>query len=463
VNRDLIDDYLAELRAGLRTEPARTAEIVAEAEDHLRESAAARRAGGVGEEAAQRAAVTAFGPVKQVIRGHRPPLSAYAATAALQACLLLGGYLLLSALLGGLLLLEEELGGPLALAQGRPLTSVAAGQGQQPGDPKVWVLGLTGTPFPVQVTAIFGGSVLTAVILLAGYLIVRRHHRRSGQVPARLPRGLFPLAAATGLLTFWIFESRGALGFWLGRVGVTGARELAFGTEGAAILLGVGCLMWGLASLTGTDGRGRKSPAVAAAGGGRTETVRPAPATAADPSRPSAPGRRRPLPGYAAAIGMKAWPLLGSYLLLAALLGGIVLYVDASEYFGTMPGQWPAAALAGGGALAGALLVTGFLIVTRRRQRSGLAPATLPRGLSLLLSAIGLLALSVAEYWFFAGDVNGTLRLPEGIEDLVLASQWAVVLVGVGCALLTLASLIRWTADGWRGAPPDSADLAAAR
>jgi hypothetical protein len=459
VNRDLIEDYLAELRGGLRTAPARTAEIVAEAEDHLRESAAARRAGGVGEEAAQRAAITAFGPVKQVIRGHRPPLSTYAAAAALQACLLLGGYLLLSALLGGLLLLDE-LGGPLTLAQGRPLTSVAAGQGQQPGDPKVWVVGLTGMPFPVQVTAIFGGSVLAAVILFAGYLIVRRHRRRSGQVLAGLPRGLFPLAAAIGLLTFWIFESRGALGFWLGRVGVTGARELAFGTEGAAILLGVGCLMWGLASLTGTDGRVRKAPAVAAAGGGRTEAVRSA--AAAGPSRPSAAGRRRRRPGYAAAIGLKAWPLLGSYLLLAALLGGIVLYVDASEYFGTMPGQWPAAALAGGCALAGALLVAGFLIVTRRRQRSGLAPATLPRGPSLLISAIGLLALAVAEYWFFVGDVNGTLRLPEGIEDLVLASQWAVVLVGVGCALLTLASLVRWTVDGRRGVPPDSTDLAPA-
>jgi hypothetical protein len=461
MNREPIEDYLAELRAGLRTAPARTAEIIAEAEDHLRESAAARRAGGAGEEAAQRAAVSAFGPVKQVIRAHRPPLSAYAVAIALRACLLLAGYLLLSALLGGLLLLDE-LGGRLAVAQGGPLTSVAAGQGQQPGDPKVWVVGLTGTPLPVQVTAIFGGSVLAAAILLTGYLLVRRHHRRTGQPLAGLPRGLFPLAAAIGLLTFWIFESRGALGFWLGRVGVTGARELAFGTEGAAILLGVGCLMWGLASLTGTDGRVRKSPAVAAAGGG-TEAVRPAPATAADPSRPSAPGRRRSGPGYTAAIAMVAWPLLGSYLLLAASLGGIVLYVDASEYFGTMPGQWPAAVLAGGCALAGALLVAGFLIVKRRRQRSGLAPAALSRGLSLPVCAIGLLALAVAEYCFFVGDVNGTLRLPEGIEDLVLASQWAVVLVGAGCALLTLASLVRWAVGNRRGAPLDNTDLAPAR
>jgi hypothetical protein len=455
VNRDLIADYLAELRAGLRTAPVRTAEIIAEAEDHLRESAAARRAGGVGEEAAQRAAVTAFGPVKQVIRAHRPPLSAYAAAAALPACLLLGGYLLLSALLGGILLWSE------IVTSGGPLTPVTVSQNPQ-GNHPVTELIRTETPYAAPVTAIFGGCVLAGVLLVAGFLLVRRCHRRSGRVLAPLPRGLFPMAAAMGLLAFWIFESRGALGFWLGRVGVAGARELAFGSEAAAILLGVGCLMWGLASLTGTDGRVRKSPAVTAAGRGRTEAPRPAGATAADLGRPSVPGRRRPVPGYAAAIGMKAWALLGSYLLLAALLGGIFLYVDGSGESGTMPGQWPAAVLAGGCALAGALLVAGFLIVTRRRQRSGLAAATLPRGLSLLISVLGLLALAVAEYWFFVGDVNGALRIPVGIDDLVLASQWAVWLVGVGWALLTLASLVRWTVDGRRGVPPDHADLIAA-
>jgi len=41
---DPVEEYLAALRAGLRTPPGRTDEIVAEAEDHLRESAAAGQA-----------------------------------------------------------------------------------------------------------------------------------------------------------------------------------------------------------------------------------------------------------------------------------------------------------------------------------------------------------------------------------------------------------------------------------
>lgn len=59
-----------------RTPPARTAEIVAEAEDHLRESAAARHAAGLDEHAAELAAVLAFGPVKQVNSAHRPAIAA---------------------------------------------------------------------------------------------------------------------------------------------------------------------------------------------------------------------------------------------------------------------------------------------------------------------------------------------------------------------------------------------------
>ncbi len=105
---DPIADYLAELRAGLRTAPARTAEILAEAEDHLRESAAAvRQAGHLSEAAAQRAAIEAFGPARQVTRAHRPPLTAFAAAAGLKAWPLLAVYVLVSAVAGALLLWRE--------------------------------------------------------------------------------------------------------------------------------------------------------------------------------------------------------------------------------------------------------------------------------------------------------------------------------------------------------------------
>jgi hypothetical protein len=45
----LIEEYLRQLRAGLRTRPEETSRILAEAEDHLRESVAAGRAAGLTE------------------------------------------------------------------------------------------------------------------------------------------------------------------------------------------------------------------------------------------------------------------------------------------------------------------------------------------------------------------------------------------------------------------------------
>jgi hypothetical protein len=68
---DLIGEYLAELRAGLWV-PADEAElIVAEAEDHLRETAAVGMTIGMTELEAHQAAISSFGPVRAVIRAHR--------------------------------------------------------------------------------------------------------------------------------------------------------------------------------------------------------------------------------------------------------------------------------------------------------------------------------------------------------------------------------------------------------
>jgi putative ABC transport system permease protein len=73
VSEDLIAQYLAELRASLCTAPQRTAEILAEAEDHLRESAAASLAAGRSEREAQEAAISAFGSVPTVTRANSRP------------------------------------------------------------------------------------------------------------------------------------------------------------------------------------------------------------------------------------------------------------------------------------------------------------------------------------------------------------------------------------------------------
>jgi len=71
--RDPIAGYLAELRAGLRSPAAEAELIVAEAEDHLRETAAAGMAAGMTELEAHQAAIASFGPVRAVVRAHRRP------------------------------------------------------------------------------------------------------------------------------------------------------------------------------------------------------------------------------------------------------------------------------------------------------------------------------------------------------------------------------------------------------
>ncbi len=68
---DLITGYLEELHAGLRV-PATEAELIlAEAEDHLRETVAAGLAMGMTEREAQEAAISSFGPVRAVVWAHR--------------------------------------------------------------------------------------------------------------------------------------------------------------------------------------------------------------------------------------------------------------------------------------------------------------------------------------------------------------------------------------------------------
>lgn len=68
---DLIARYLEELCAGLRVPAAEAELILAEAEDHLRETVAAGLEIGMTEREAQEAAISSFGPVRAVVRAHR--------------------------------------------------------------------------------------------------------------------------------------------------------------------------------------------------------------------------------------------------------------------------------------------------------------------------------------------------------------------------------------------------------
>jgi hypothetical protein len=68
---DLIAGYQEERYAGLRVPAAEAELIVAEAEDHLRETAAAGMTIGMTELEAHQAAISSFGPVRAVVRAHR--------------------------------------------------------------------------------------------------------------------------------------------------------------------------------------------------------------------------------------------------------------------------------------------------------------------------------------------------------------------------------------------------------
>jgi hypothetical protein len=65
-----MEEYLDQLRASLPTRPGETSRILAEAEDHLRETVAAGLAAGLTEVEAQEAAISAFGSVRAVVRAH---------------------------------------------------------------------------------------------------------------------------------------------------------------------------------------------------------------------------------------------------------------------------------------------------------------------------------------------------------------------------------------------------------
>jgi hypothetical protein len=218
MSADPIAADLSELRAGLLTPAGRSAEIIAEAEDHLRESAAAFVASGLPEPEVARAAIEAFGPVKRVTRAHRPSAPEYAAAYARRARPLLAGYLLAFALLGA---------GWLAF-------SVYAN----------WGLG----QLPLWATAAV--AALAGASLLAWSVIVRRRHRRAGTGPARLPRGLSLLADAVSIAAAAAAEWHFFMGDVNQRLDLPEPLGLCLVvSQQAVVLTGALCVLWTLARL----------------------------------------------------------------------------------------------------------------------------------------------------------------------------------------------------------------------
>ncbi|MGH3070024.1 MAG: HAAS signaling domain-containing protein [Streptosporangiaceae bacterium] len=179
--RDPIEEYLDQLRAGLRTGPQEAELILAEAEDHLRETAAAGLAIGMTEREAQEAAISSFGPVRAVVRAHhaRRGWLAAAAEAGLAAWKLASILLLTSGVTGLAIATINTIRPPAVLPNNGVCWPCLPSQ----------VLVTINPPWLALTVAAVGGA-----ILLAGCGLTLRLRRRRGRW--MLLRGLFPMVAA---------------------------------------------------------------------------------------------------------------------------------------------------------------------------------------------------------------------------------------------------------------------------
>ena len=205
-DRDPVERYLAQLRDSLRTHEAEL--IMAEAEDHLRETVAAGLAAGLTEREAQEAAISAFGSVTAVVRAHeeRPgnPVKGRTAGAMLMDLFLsrwkLAGIGLTAIGVSGLVVAVMN------ATLGRAFT------GQPPAGvtfPKAtcayWMSAWPDAHSCAQAAmleassdsvVLRGGAGVVGVALLATYCLLRYDQRQRGYGPGSLLAGYFPVLAA---------------------------------------------------------------------------------------------------------------------------------------------------------------------------------------------------------------------------------------------------------------------------
>ena len=195
VSEDLIGQYLGQLRATLR---GRDADLVlAEAEDHLRESVAAGLAIGMTETEAQEAAISAFGSVRTVVRAHRAKRGLLAADVVLAAWKLAWTGMFAIAGSGFIALAMNHLLGRDFVGQAPAGASYPAAKCQY--WLSIWhgahtcaqAATLESSSDAVSLRVIGGGAA--GLALLVGYLIARVLWRR--QAVTGLPEGAFPAAA----------------------------------------------------------------------------------------------------------------------------------------------------------------------------------------------------------------------------------------------------------------------------
>jgi hypothetical protein len=174
---DLIGEYLDQLRASLRVAPGEAELIVAEAEDHLRETAAVAMAIGMTEREAQEAAISSFGPLRAVVHAHQTRRGQVAAVAgdAAVAAWKLASLLVVVAGVAGL------------------ATDVSSAIHKMPQPVVIRAVYQATFPFHLLVSV---AVVVCGAILLTGYRLIRRRQQRRGRPRGPLSARAFPAVAA---------------------------------------------------------------------------------------------------------------------------------------------------------------------------------------------------------------------------------------------------------------------------
>jgi hypothetical protein len=171
MEHDQIAEYLDRLRSGLLASRGRTQLILDEAEDHLRESAAAGMAAGLTEAEAQQAAIASFGSVRAVVGAHAA--ARHGAAIATMTEVVLAGWQLIAIYL----LADFVAGLAWQLVGGRVIRLI-------------W--GVASYP----TTVAWVGAGVVGVALLGGLALIRYWQRRSGRVRPRLLGTYSPIPGA---------------------------------------------------------------------------------------------------------------------------------------------------------------------------------------------------------------------------------------------------------------------------
>ena len=202
MKRDQIAEYLDQLRSSLLTSRRRAQLILDEAEDHLRESAAAGVAAGLTEAEAQQAAIASFGSVRAVVRAHaaaRPWRAAAVLADVVLSAWKLASVYLLAVFATGLVWQLVAASGALNRLMG--ITPVADGMlmCKRCSVPRGGVAESAGF---VPTSVVWLGAGVVGVVLIGGFALIRRWQQRGGRVRPLLPGSYSPMAGAIVFFAF---------------------------------------------------------------------------------------------------------------------------------------------------------------------------------------------------------------------------------------------------------------------